>query len=114
MMPNVVGDVATRRQSMVYTLLTVITTLAPVPLGLLSPLYGVAALALGGWFLGAVARSMVADDPRLDWRVFKVSIGYLTLLFVAMLLDLLTGAIAGPFAEPYSLLIYGLNWSPVL
>lgn len=114
MMPNVIGDVRTRRQSMFYTVLTVLATLAPVGFGFLSPLYGVAALALGGWFLVAVGRSMIADDPRVDWRVFKISIAYLTLLFAAMLLDLAAGALAGPFPTPYSLLIFGLNWSPVL
>ncbi len=114
MMPNVIGDVATRRQSLFYAVLTVLVTLAPVPLGLLSPLYGVAALALGIWFVAVVARSMVADDPRVDWRVFKVSIAYLSLVFGAMLLDLAAHALAGPFPAPYSLLIYGLNWSPAL
>ncbi len=114
MMPNVIGDVATRRQSMVYTVLTVLTTLAPVPLGLLSPLYGVAALALGLWFAASVAHSMVADDPRVDWRLFKVSIAYLSLVFGAMLVDLVVSALAGPVVAPYSLMIYGLNWSPVL
>lgn len=114
MMPNVIGDVATRRQSLVYTVLTVLTTLAPVPLGLLSPLYGVAALAAGLWFGAAVVQSMRADDPRVDWRVFKISIAYLSLVFGAMLVDLVVSALRGPFASPYSLLIYGLNWAPVL
>ncbi len=114
MMPNVIGDQPTRWRSLGYAILTVLVALAPVPLGLLSPLYGVASLALGAWFLYAVARSIVADDPRVDWRVFKISIAYLTLLYGAMLVDLATSAIAGPFGQPYSLLIYGLNWSPVL
>lgn len=114
MMPNVIGEVATRRQSLVYAVLTVLATVAPVALGLLSPLYGVAALALGLWFVASVVRSMIANDPRVDWRVFKVSIAYLSLVFGAMLLDLAASALAGPFPAPYSLLIYGLNWSPAL
>ena len=50
-------------------------------------MYGVAALASGVWFLLEVARSMRADDPVVDYRVFKVSIAYLFVLFGAMLAD---------------------------
>jgi heme O synthase-like polyprenyltransferase len=45
------------------------------------------ALGAGVWFLYAVARSAIADDPRVDYGVFKVSIAYLFLLFGAMLAD---------------------------
>ena len=114
MMPNVIGDAATRRQSLVYAILTWAVTLLPVFLGLLSPLYGITAFILGGWFVALVVKSMRANDPKVDWRVFKVSIAYLSLLFGAMLLDLVAAALVGPFSTPYSLLIYGLNWSPVL
>jgi protoheme IX farnesyltransferase len=87
MMPNVVGDQATRRQSLAYTVLLILVTLAPVPLGLLSPAYGLVALLTGLWFLVAVWRSVAADDPRVDYRVFRVSIAYLFLLLGAMLVD---------------------------
>lgn len=88
MMPNVVGDQATRRQSLAYTLLLVAVTLAPVPLQMLGNLYGVAALLSGGWFTYAVWRSIQADDPREDYKVFRISIVYLFVLFAAMLVDL--------------------------
>jgi protoheme IX farnesyltransferase len=87
MMPSVVGDRATRRQSLGYTIALVLTSLAPVPLGLLSPAYGVVALVTGVWFGVAVIRSMVADAVAEDYRVFKVSIAYLFVLFGAMLVD---------------------------
>jgi protoheme IX farnesyltransferase len=87
MMPNVVGDAATRRQSLLYAVGTALVSLAPVPLGLASPVYGIVALCAGIWFGAAVWRSMVADDPRVDWRVFKVSIAYLFLVFGALLVD---------------------------
>ena len=96
MMPSVVGNVATRRQSFWYTLATIGATLAPVPLGLLSPLYGVAALVAGGWFLASVVRSMRADDPAVDYRVFRVSIGYLFLVFAAMFADCVLRSLVGP------------------
>lgn len=95
MMPLVVGDRATRRQSLVYTVLLVLATLAPVPLGLLSPAYGLTALAAGLWFGAAVWRSVQADDPRVDWRVFKVSIAYLFVVFGAMLVDCAARSLLG-------------------
>ncbi len=87
MMPSVVGNQATRRQSVWYTVALIASTLAPVPLGLLGPWYGAAALAAGLWFLAAVRASVKADDPAADWRVFKVSIVYLFVVFGAMLAD---------------------------
>ncbi len=93
MMPNVVGDQATRRQSVAYTVALLVASLAPVPLGLLGPLYGVVALGAGIWFLVAVVRSVIADDRLVDYTVFRVSIAYLFLLFGAMLVDLALGPI---------------------
>ncbi len=87
MMPSVIGNVATRRQSLAYTVLTLLTTIAPVPLGLLGLGYGVVATGAGVWFLAAVLSSMRADDPAEDYRVFRVSIAYLFLVFGAMLVD---------------------------
>jgi protoheme IX farnesyltransferase len=87
MMPNVVGDRATRRQSIAYTVLLIAVSLAPTPLGLLGGLYAAVALLAGLWFLWAVVDSARADDPRVDYRVFRVSIAYLFLLFGAMLAD---------------------------
>lgn len=87
MMPNVVGDAATRRQSLVYTVLLTAVTVLPAVLGLLTWAYGAVALAAGLWFGAWVIRSMRADDSRVDYQVFKVSITYLFVLFGAMLVD---------------------------
>lgn len=87
MMPNVIGDRATRRQSIAYTLVLIAVSLLPVPLGLLSPVYGAVALLSGLWFLKAVLGSARADDPRVDYQVFRVSIVYLLVVFTAMLGD---------------------------
>ncbi len=87
MMPNVVGDRATRRQSMAYAVALLITSLAPTALGLLGWLYGATALFAGVWFCAAVARSMRADVPAVDYRVFRVSIVYLFIVFGAMFGD---------------------------
>ena len=88
MMPLVIGDAATRRQSFAYTLVLVVVSLSAVPLGLLGPVYGVAALVAGAWFAVEVAASVRANDPAVDYRVFRVSIAYLFIIFGAMILDL--------------------------
>lgn len=88
MMPSVVGDQGTRWRSLGYTLVLVPVTLAPVWLGYLSPVFGVAALVLGMGFTLSVIRSMVAQRPVADYRVFRDSTAYLTLLFLAMFVDL--------------------------
>lgn len=114
MMPNVVGDRATRRQSVAYTVATLVASLAPVPLGLLSVAYGVAAAAAGGWFLLAVIRSVVADERRVDWQVFKVSIAYLFIVFGAMLADCALRSWLGPLPEPFGILSVRQAWWPVI
>jgi len=88
MMPSVIGDVATRRRSLAYTLALLPVTLAPVALGYLGWPYALAAIGLGGWFLGQVLRSIRLDDPAQDYRVFKTSVVYLSFLFLSMFIDL--------------------------
>ena len=48
-------------------------------------------LALGLWFSAAVVRSMRAQLPSVDRMVFKVSTAHLSLLYLAMLVDLAIG-----------------------
>ncbi|MGC6494303.1 MAG: heme o synthase [Myxococcota bacterium] len=95
MMPLVIGDQATRRQSLVYTVLLVAVSLLPVALGYLGSLYAILALALGLWFTGTVVQSLRQQDPTVDWGVFKASIAYLSFLFFTMLAD-----IAIPWGTP--------------
>lgn len=87
MMPSVIGVAATRRQSLVYTVLLVLCTLVPSFIGLLGPLYGVTALAAGLWFGRVVVESIAKDDIAVDYRVFKVSISYLFIVFGMMLAE---------------------------
>lgn len=88
MMPHAVGDRGTRWRSLGYTLLLLPVTFLPVALGQLNALYAVAAVGLGLWFLLWVVRSLQRDDYAVDWKVFKVSVAYLSLLFLFMLVDL--------------------------
>jgi heme o synthase len=89
MMPSVVGDQGTRWRSLAYALALSGVTLLPVALGQLGLPYAIAAVALDAWFVGLVVRSLVEQRPAVDHRVFKGSVAYLGLLFLAMFGDLL-------------------------
>ena len=88
MMPSVVGDQGTRWRSLGYTVALLAVTAAPVWLGYLGWLYAGAAAGLGLWFLALVVRSLIEQDRKTDWKVFKASVAYLSFLFFAMLADL--------------------------
>jgi heme O synthase-like polyprenyltransferase len=85
-----------------------------VPLGLLGMLYGAVALGAGIWFLVAVLRSVRADDPRVDYRVFKISIAYLFLVFGAMLFDCAVRPFSGSLEAATGLHSLWVGWPPVL
>jgi protoheme IX farnesyltransferase len=88
MMPSVVGDQATRWRSLAYTIALVVVTLVPVWLGYLGVAYALVAAVGGAWFTWLVIRSLQLRMPVQDYRVFKGSVGYLAVLFLAMLGDL--------------------------
>jgi protoheme IX farnesyltransferase len=91
MMPAAVGPERTRWRMLWYTLGLVPVTLAPAVLGLLGPLYLACALVLDAWFVWAcvgLIRERTDDAAR---RVFRVSLAFLSLLYLAMLVDLLIG-----------------------
>ncbi|HEX5727547.1 MAG TPA: heme o synthase, partial [Longimicrobiaceae bacterium] len=105
MAPNVWGERATMRQMLVYTLLLLPVTLAPVTYGGLGPVYGVAAAALGAWFLAGVVRVLrAADFTRPAWALYKRSLLYLALLFAAMAVD---GMVSVPSAGAEHLRLRG-------
>jgi protoheme IX farnesyltransferase len=88
MMPHAVGEQGTRWRSLAYTLALVPVTVLPAWLGMLGPVYAAVAAGLGLWFLALVVRSLVVQQHAADWRVFKGSVSYLALLFLAMIVDL--------------------------
>lgn len=88
MLPHVIGDQPTRWRMLWYTLALVPVTLAPLPLGLLGPLYGAAAIALDGWFVWHAVRVLRERSDAAARRMFHVSLLYLFALFAAMLADL--------------------------
>jgi protoheme IX farnesyltransferase len=88
MAPNVWGEKHTLRQMMLYTAMLLPLTLAPVTLGELGYVYGVCAFALGAWFLhGVVKVTRAKDFTAPAWALYRTSLLYLALLFVAVMID---------------------------
>jgi protoheme IX farnesyltransferase len=87
MLPNVIGDQPTRWRMLWYSIALVPVTLAPLPLDLLGPLYGVVAAALGAWFVWHSVRVLRERTDAAARRMFHVSLVYLFVLFLAMLVD---------------------------
>ena len=103
MAPNVWGERHTLRQMLLYTGILLPLTVIPVFYGGMGLFYGFAALLLGGWFLHGIielARAPVITAPA--WKVYRNSLLYLALLFVAMAVDGLLpfGHLLDPAAIP--------------
>jgi heme o synthase len=89
MLPVVAGELPTRRQIMLYTLILVPLGVAPWALGYAGALYGVTALASGAVMLALawqVHRERSPDD-RASKHLFAFSILYLFLLFAVLLVE---------------------------
>jgi protoheme IX farnesyltransferase len=88
MAPLVWGERETMRNMLWYTLILVPLTLLPVAFGALGLPYFVMAALLGGWLLVGVIRVIrAADFVKPAWSLYKFSLLYLALLFVAMVVD---------------------------
>ncbi|MEK9725470.1 MAG: UbiA family prenyltransferase, partial [Rhodospirillaceae bacterium] len=89
MMPVVAGEHETKRLILVYTVLLIAATLAPVAIGMSGALYTVIALGLGVAFWRRCW--IVWRDPDAGERtakpLFLFSILYLFLIFVGLLID---------------------------
>jgi protoheme IX farnesyltransferase len=89
MLPVVAGDLATRRQILLYTLILVPLGLAPWALGYAGLLYGAVALATGAVMLVLAwqVRLERRPDDRASKHLFAFSILYLFLLFAVLLVE---------------------------
>ncbi len=88
MAPLVWGERETMWQMFWYTLILIALTVLPVAFGAFGVGYLVAALALGGLLLWGIVRVMRAGQwTARAWWVYKYSLLYLALLFVAMGVD---------------------------
>jgi len=85
MLPVVAAPATVARKIVIYSWIMVATTLVLTPYA--GWIYGACAVGLGGWFLLEAhrLRGRIADGAAAaPMRLFHLSIGYLTLLFVAV------------------------------
>ncbi len=88
MAPLVWGERETMRQMLWYTLILIPLTVLPVAYGAFGMVYLVSALVLGGILLRGVIKIMRTEKwTGPAWSVYKYSLLYLALLFVAMVVD---------------------------
>ncbi len=90
MLPNVAGDVATRRQILIYSIVLAAAGIAPWVLGMATPYYGMAAAVLGIEFVRravAVWRDRPGSGNRAARSLFGYSIIYLFALFLVLLCE---------------------------
>jgi protoheme IX farnesyltransferase len=88
MLPVAYGVEFTRLHILLYTVLLVIVTLLPYLTGMTGLIYLAAAVVLGARFVRhAVALRRPDASPQLPMKVFRYSINYLMLLFLALLVD---------------------------
>jgi protoheme IX farnesyltransferase len=88
MAPLVWGEAETKRQMLWYTAILVPLTLLPVAFHALGAVYLAAATVLDAILLWDVVRVVRADQfSKPAWRLYKFSLLYLALLYVAMAVD---------------------------
>ena len=87
MLPVVRGERETTRQIVLYTLVLVGATLAPLAWSMFGLVYAVAAVGLGAAFIWLAVALRRETTPRRAAVLFHYSLAYLALLFVAMAVD---------------------------
>ena len=91
MLPVVRGELAARRQILLYTLVLVAVTLAIVLTGVLGMIYLAGAAVLGALFVGLAVMTLRSRRQRWSRWLFDYSIAYLGLLFAVMVVDRVVG-----------------------
>lgn len=87
MLPVTHGNEFTRQYILLYTILLLLVTILPYLSGMSGLIYLVTALVLGGRFLAYAIQLRKDDGLELPMVVFRFSINYLMILFVALLVD---------------------------
>ncbi len=87
MLPVTHGEEFTKTSILLYCILLILSTVLPFLTGMSGVIYLVAAIALGLWFLYYCLVLKYRETDGVAMKTFGVSIGYLTLLFVVLLID---------------------------
>jgi len=96
MMPNIHGVPETKRLMLLYTLMLIPLTIMPAVIGVSGVFYGVAATLLGLRFTQLCWMIFREEGVTpTTWKLYKYSLSYLALLFVAMAVDRYV-----PFGQP--------------
>ncbi len=90
MLPAVATFKRTAREILVYSVILVAVSLVLAGVAHLGAVYVVSASVLGVAFIAAAVRLLVRATPKAAMQLFSYSITYLTLLFVAMAVDIFT------------------------
>jgi protoheme IX farnesyltransferase len=100
MMPVVRGEARTKYEMLVYTLMLIPLTVMPALFGALGPFYLVAALLLGARLLWYCIRLLRERSiTPVAWQMYRYSLLYLALLFVAMGIDRALPSSRAPAAD---------------
>jgi len=87
MLPNTHGEQYTLLHIVLYTLIMFAASILPYVYGMSGLLYLLSAIILGGIFLAYAVKLYFNYSDALAKKTFKYSIWYLSLLFVALLID---------------------------
>ena len=87
MLPNTHGEQYTLLHIVLYTLIMFAASILPYVYGMSGLLYLLSAIILGGIFLAYSVKLYFNYSDALAKKTFKYSIWYLSLLFVALLID---------------------------
>ena len=87
MLPVTHGVSYTQSRVLLYTILLSLVTALPVLTGMSGAIYLGGALVLDGVFVYLAVRLRLGTRPNLAMRVFRYSLLYLPMLFVALLID---------------------------
>lgn len=91
MMPNVRGEISTKRQIFVYSVLMAVAGIMPTALGFGGKVYGICALALGVIFVEYARRLWLAktaeETRKTAKKLFFFSLLYLAFIFAILLIE---------------------------
>jgi heme o synthase len=91
MLPNVKGEAATKLQILLYSIVLVAVSFAPVAIHMSGWIYGIIAAATGASFLWLALRLYLSRDTlgmkKIARSLFTYSLSYLFVIFLALLTD---------------------------
>ena len=87
MMTVTAGAHKTKIQMLAYTLILFPVTITPTLLGLATPLYGLIAAALSGFFILTAIQTLRHEDLKYARKMFGYSVFYLFALFLALMIS---------------------------